>query len=76
MGSAFAIIAAICVPSFFVFLVLARRAPEMDVNGRIVTGRRKVFRSPSIVPLNFPEEADASHLPTGRTAKPSAAVTR
>lgn len=48
----------------------------MDVNGRIVTGRRKVFPSPSIVPLNFPEQAGASHLPTGRIAKPSAAVSR
>ena len=36
MASVIAIIAAVCVLSFIILVILAWRAPEMDDNGRII----------------------------------------
>jgi hypothetical protein len=64
MASVFAAIAAVCVPSVLVVLLMAWRAPEMDDQGRIITGRAQVIASPSIVPYAFTERPVTS--PTSR----------
>jgi hypothetical protein len=75
MASVFAAIAAVCMPSVLVVLLMAWRAPEMDDRGRIITGRAQVVASPSIVPYEFPEQADASRIP-GRVTMPIDPVSR
>ena len=76
MGSTYAIIAAICVPSFLAFLILAWRAPEMDDSGRVLTGRPEILASPSIVPLSVADHPDTARLSKRHAQAPVGAVSR
>lgn len=57
MALVFAAIAAVCLPSVLIVLLMAWRAPEMDDAGRIVTDRARGVASPSIVPCALPQQA-------------------
>jgi hypothetical protein len=66
MVATVAITAIICVLSFFVVLLLACRAPEMDDRGRLITyGLPDFIASPPIVPVKSPsvEETPGTRAP-------------